>query len=162
MAIVKNFRDGSVVLKDGTGTPKTATLPFEQGNFAVSGFNVGQTEVQEYFARGTLIGLRKGQQNFQDWSCTLTMSEFTLAATGNFIDLIEGTGTDYSARIGTRADLGDIVTFDLVFTIEGTDLGDSADHTLTMLDNRITYEFAEGDPNTITLNGRCYGGITRA
>jgi len=44
--------------------------------------------------------------------------------------------------------------------IEGTTLGEATDHVLTLTGNRISIDFAEGDPNKFTLNGTCYGSIT--
>jgi hypothetical protein len=46
-----------------------------------------------------------------------------------------------------------------VFTVEGTNFGDSADHTLTLTNCEIeTIDFSEGDPNSFTINGVCTGG----
>ena len=41
-------------------------------------------------------------------------------------------------------------------------LGEATDHVLTLTGNRISLDFAEGDPNTFTLSGTCYGSVSAA
>jgi len=52
------------------------------------------------------------------------------------------------------------MTYKLVFTVEGTNFGDSADHVLTLNDVRVTVSVAEGDPDTYNISGTVYGAIT--
>jgi len=158
MAIPKNFRDGTVVVNDGSATPLSLPIAFIQGDFSISGEEAGNTEHSAYQSRGVLIGLRKTSALFQSGSFSLILSEFTLASGGTLLDMIKGTGAFASRRSTTEAK-GDVMTFDLVWTIEGTDLGDSSDHVATMSDCHLTFDIGEGDPNTISCSFTCYGGI---
>lgn len=166
MAIPKNFRDGSVVISDGTAvTPLNVTATFETGDFSIeeAGPGVGGYETSRYLSRGELIGLRKTNKVAASGSMSFTFSEFTLNSTGNVIDMIRGTGTDFGSRVSTSTALGDVMTFDIVLTIEGTDLGDAADHTATLTDVEVTsIGIAEGDPNTVSLGFTIHGTITYA
>lgn len=160
--IPKNMTDGSAVLSDGTGSPLTQTIPWENGDFSHDGLDAVLREVAAYTSRGkTLIGLRHTGLIFPTWSLTFTLGEFTEATTGNVVDMIRGTG-GHSARISTTAALGDVICLDFALTIEGTDLGDAADHVLTLTDNHIRVSVAEGDPDVITLSGTTYGTVTLA
>jgi len=52
------------------------------------------------------------------------------------------------------------MTYKLTWACEGTNFGDSADHTLVMNDCRITLSISEGDPNSFSVSGIVYGTIT--
>lgn len=161
--IPKTFRDGSVVLKDGTGTPLTLTLDMEDGNLSTDGWTADMTEVNAILSRGSLVGLRKGPQVFPTFTLSFLFTEFSEAAAGNVIDMIQGTGTDFAARKSTTEALGDVTTLDLVFTVEGTDLGDSADHSWTWEDcGDLKFGLAEGSENRWQLSGTIYGADARA
>ena len=48
----------------------------------------------------------------------------------------------------------------LVWTVEGTQFGDAADHVLTLNDVRIdSVDVSEGDPNSYTINFTVYGAV---
>ena len=36
-SVVKNFRDGTLLFEDGTGTPLALTVQYDEGNFSLSG-----------------------------------------------------------------------------------------------------------------------------
>ena len=47
-----------------------------------------------------------------------------------------------------------------VWTVEGTNFGDAADHVLTANDVHITScDIAEGDPNSYTISFTVYGAL---
>ena len=160
--IVKNFRDGTLSLLDGTGTPVTYTVTIESGDLKVSGQNfTGKSyEIATYEDRGELCGLRKTTRKYPSGTFSCHFRGFT-GATGS------GTVKDfllfrnaYSGNTSTTS-LGDVKTVDIKLTIEGTDLGDSADHTTTLEDCVIdAVDFEEGDPNKLTINFRVLGLIT--
>ena len=158
-SIVKNFRDGQIILKDGTGTPIAVTIEFESGDFSISGLSANaNTEVTTYLDRGSLGSVRLTSQQFPTWSFTCHMVEFSDAVTKTVWDAVNKTGT-FAAAISTITN-SDVYGLDCVINIEGTSLGEATDHTLTLVGNRITLDFAEGDPNSFTVNGTCYGSIT--
>jgi hypothetical protein len=158
-SIVKNFRDGQIILKDGTGTPIAVTIEFESGDFSISGLSANSnTEVTTYLDRGSLGSVRLTSQSFPTWSFTCHMVEFSDAVTKTVWDAVNKTGT-FAAAVSTITN-SDVYGLDCVINIEGTTLGEATDHTLTLVGNRITLDFAEGDPNSFTINGTMYGSMT--
>lgn len=158
-SIVKNFRDGQLVLKDGTGTPIAVTIQFESGDFSISGLSANSnTEVTTYLDRGALGSVRLTSQTFPTWSFSAHMVEFSDATEKTLWDAVNKTGT-FASAVSTITN-SDVYGLDCVINIEGTSLGEATDHTLTLVGNRITLDFAEGDPNSFTVNGTCYGTIT--
>jgi hypothetical protein len=158
-SIVKNFRDGAIILKDGTGTPIAVTIEFESGDFSISGLSANaNTEVTTYLDRGSLGSVRLTSQTFPTWSFTCHMVEFSDAVTKTVWDAVNKTGT-FAAAVSTITN-SDVYGLDCVINIAGTTLGEATDHTLTLVGNRITLDFAEGDPNSFTINGTMYGSMT--
>jgi len=158
-SIVKNFRDGQIILKDGTGTSIAVTIEFESGDFSISGLSANSnTEVTTYLDRGSLGSVRLTSQTFPTWSFTCHMVDFSDAVTKTVWDAVNKTGT-FAAAISTITN-SDVYGLDCVINIEGTTLGEATDHTLTLVGNRITLDFAEGDPNSFTINGTMYGSMT--
>lgn len=157
--VVKNMIDGSLVIKDGTGTPIDVTVKYENGDFSISGLGAKLREVQAYQSRGNLSSLRHTNRTFPTFSFSAQMSEFTSASDNSLADAIMRNGA-FASAVSTSGANADVYTLDLVFTVEGTSFGDSADHTFTLEDCYCTLDFAEGDPNTFTINGTVYGDIT--
>lgn len=158
-SIVKNFRDGQIILKDGTGTPIAVTIEFESGDFSISGLSANSnTEVTTYLDRGSLGSVRLTSQTFPTWSFTCHMVEFSDSVTKTVWDAVNKTGT-FATAVSTITN-SDVFGLDCVINIEGTSLGEATDHTLTLVGNRITLDFAEGDPNSFTINGTMYGSMT--
>lgn len=153
---IKNLCDGKLTLRDGTPTtPLTCELRFENGDFSMSGFMSIFREVQAYLSRGcTLAGLRHTSLVFPSGSFGFQLSELTENTVGNALDMIRGTGA-YSTRVPTNG-LGDVETLDLIWDIEGTDLGDDGDHQAVIPMVLITFDIAEGDPSQVTCNWTCY------
>jgi len=68
-AVVKNFRDGSLVVSDATTpTPITLTVQYEAGDFSLTGSNEGNSETTVYLDRGELGTLRKTNRSFPSGS----------------------------------------------------------------------------------------------
>lgn len=159
---IKNNMDGSLILKDGTGTPITLTVPYEQGNFSISGLQKVLNNVVAYESRGRLLTVRHTTRVYPTFSFAAYMAQFTAGASAaTLIDVfLKTTSTTFAAAISTLGSTADVYTLDLAFTVEGTDFGDSADPTFTLEDCYCTFDFAEGDPNAFTVNGTVYGAIT--
>lgn len=158
--VVKNqFDSGTIVIEDGTGTPLSVTVRFDQADFSISGLKQVNRGTTAYQSRATVHSIRHTAREFPTGSFSAMVSEFSESGTGTVLDMIHGTG-GHSARVSTTASSGDVITFDITFTMEGTDFGDSADHTFTLEDCEIAYDFAEGDPNTLSFSFTCYGAVT--
>ena len=161
--IPKHFTDGSVTLKDGTGTPVTLSVPFTMGDCAISGLAqdaLGRA-TNAYETRGVLVGLRRGAREYPTFSMSVMVADLSDGSNTTILDFIRKKGS-YAANVSTTATTGDVYTIDIVVTIEGTDFGDAADHTFTLEDVDCRADFSEGEPNTLTINGTIYGTVTPA
>jgi hypothetical protein len=156
-AIVKTQYDGTVALVDGAGT--SYTIPCSVA-LDVSGLQPGGREVIAVEARGVVKSLRKGKKVFPTGSIEVYLTGLSDATKTTLLDFIFGTAY-YSASTSTTTAMGDVRTADIVLTIEGTDLGDSADHVLTMEDCYLSVGIKEGEPNTISGSFTCYGSYSR-
>tara|TARA_R110000823_G_scaffold180483_2_gene312780 strand:- start:36 stop:539 length:504 start_codon:yes stop_codon:yes gene_type:complete len=159
-SVVKNqFGAGSVVISDGTGgTALTTTVDFDNGDFSISGLKAEMKDTAVYQSRGVVHSVRHGARNFATFSFTGMMSEFSDSSGGSAIDMITGkAGTPFAARVSTLGASADVMTFQILFTAEGTDHGDSADHTITMNDCELAFDFSEGDPDSFSFSGTIYG-----
>jgi hypothetical protein len=160
-SIVKNFRDGTIVIKDGTGTPIALTVEFEAGDFSISGLSANSnTEVTTYLDRGSLGSVRLVSQSFPTWSFSAHMTDLSDATSKTLWDAVNKTGA-FASAVSTITN-SDVYGLDVVISIEGSNLGDPTDHVLTLVGNRLSIDFAEGDPNSFTVNGTTYGSITAA
>lgn len=160
--IPKVRRDGSLVLQDATSpTAVTLTVAYEEGNFSFDKPLDAQTVIRD---RSSIVAVRKGDEEPISGSFSFFFRAFTSSDAGSVRDFIEGANA-YSANISTGASGSPYIehyAIDMVFTVEGNDLGDSADHTATFSKCVASLSFAEGDPNTWTLNFTAYGGVTFA
>lgn len=157
---IKNFTHGTVRILDGTGTPLAIIAECDNGDINVSGLVDGLGEIIKYERRGRLKSVARGARVYPSGGMTAQWAQFTDATNGTIEDMLTGkSGSAYAARVGTLG-AGRPVTFDIEVTIEGTDFGDDFDHTFTMEDCRITHDWSEGDPNTLSLSWEILGAIT--
>lgn len=158
-SVVKNFRDGTIVLSDGTGTPLTVTIQFENGDLSMSGANAGQVDHTKYLDRGELGSVRRTSRTFVTGSFSCQMTDLSDSTDRLIWDMVNKTGS-FASAVSTLGANADLYTLKIVLTVEGTNFGDSADHVLTMNDCRCSIDFAEGDPNSFTINFEVLGTIT--
>lgn len=158
-SVVKNFRDGVITLSDGTTpTPLTLTVQFEAGDFSISGLNQGNTEATTYLDRGVLGSVRLTNQTFPTISFTAHMTDISDATNKTLWDAVNKTGS-YASAVSTIAS-SDVYGLTVKLVVEGTNFGDATDHEITCVGVHLSIDFAEGDPNSFTLNGTVYGAIT--
>lgn len=157
--IIKHFTDGSLVVKDGTGTPVTLSIPFTMGDFSLGGLTQALRATNVYETRGVLVGLRKGAKAFPTGSFSCMVADYSDASDRTLLDFLRKNAS-YSANISTTTALGDVYTVDLVFTVEGTDLGDSADHVITLEDCDCSMDLSEGEPNSLSVSFTVYGAVS--
>lgn len=155
-SIVKNFRDGTLTIEDGTGTPISMTVQYEAGDFSLSGITEGQTEIVAYYDRGSLCSLRKTQDAHSTFSFTAHMTDLSDSTEKCLLDVVNKTGA-WSSGVSTRGANADVWTTKVTLTIEGTDHGDSADHVIALDDCRLSLDLSEGDPNSFSISGTVYG-----
>ena len=154
---IKHFTDGSITLKDGTGTPVTLVVPFSQGDFSPAGIQETQQEVVAYQSRGVLHIVRHAAANFPTGSFSFMVADYADATDQTAIDFLLKQGS-FAANVSTLGTNAEVYTVNIVLTIEGTDHGDAADHTITLTNCACTIDVAEGEPNTVTVNYTAYGG----
>ena len=153
----KNFRDGTISLSDGSGSPITLTVQYEAGDFSIDNVMQSSTEVETYLDRGSFHNVRKTNFAPATFTFTATMTDLSDATDKLLWDAVNKKGA-FSAGV-SRGDT-DVWLLLVGLTIEGTDFGDAADHTLVLDKCHLTIAFAEGSPNTFTVNGTVYGDIT--
>lgn len=159
-SVVKNFRNGTIAIADGSGSPITLTVAYESGDFALSGVMEGQKEVAMYLDRGDFGSLR--YTNFTPCTFTFTaqMTEISDATNKNLMDVVSKTGA-WSSGVSTLGAGTDVPwTLNVVWTIEGMNSGDASNHTVTLTNCRLSIGASEGDPNTFSVSGTVYGVIT--
>jgi hypothetical protein len=157
--VIKNFRDGTLVFADNSGTPLTMPIVFEAGDFSIDNLNEGLVDTTAYLDRGEFATLRKTNRVFPSFSFTAHMTDLSDATDKLLYDLARKTGA-FASAVSTLGANADAMTYKLTFTVEGTNFGDSADHTMVLNDCRITLSFSEGDPNSFSVAGIVYGAIT--
>jgi hypothetical protein len=161
--IVKVKRDGTISLLDGTSpSPLSYVISAEPGDFNIS---VPAEVKNDFLDRGRLVGsVRYGD----DQAVTGSFSVYYRGglsvdgAAAALLDILNGTAFSYAASpwISTLGASAEVKTVDLVFTVEGTDFGDAADHVCTIEDCSIeSYSIAEGDPNTISITFRSHTAV---
>jgi len=157
---VKNFGNGTIVASDGTGTPVTMTLAFDNGDLSLNNVKKILRETVAYERKGLLKTVSLGNRIYPTISFTLQMAQFTDASASVFNDFCFFQNK-YVANITTLNDNDQEYAIKLQFTAEGTNFGDSADHTFTADDCvPILDSFSEGDPNTFSFSFTVYGAIT--
>lgn len=159
--VVKNFRDGQLVFSDATTpSPLALTVQFEAGDFSISGLNEGLVETTTYLDRGEFGTLRKTSRTFPSGSFTAHFTDLSDVASATLYDLARWTGF-FAAGVSSLGAASDAKTYKtLVWTCEGTNFGDAADHLLTLSDVRVTsVDIAEGDPTSYTINFVVYGTV---
>jgi hypothetical protein len=158
-SVVKSRRDGKITLKDGTGSPVTLIVEYEEGNLSFEQPLADQTVIRD---RSVIANVRKGDDQPITGTFSFYFRQFTDAANpGSVRDFITGSG-NYSANISTGATGSPYVeefAHTISFLIEGTDLGDASDHEAVFSKCVSSLSFAEGESDTWTLSFTCYGGI---
>ena len=155
--VVKVRRDGTLQLIDGTGTPNTFTVAYENGDVSFDGgAKADRIVIRD---RGTIVGLRKGDDPVPTLSWSTNFRNWRDGTNAQLVDVIDKTGAA-SGWTSVGGSGYEQYLLDIKLTIEGTDLGDSADHTATASKCLITWSFAEGDPDTLNCTAEVLGGFT--
>ena len=151
--IPKVQRDGTITLTDGSNT---YTVAYENGDLSFNKAKAARVVIRD---RGTIVGVRKGEDPIPTVSFTVHMRDFTDGTSLALTDVLENTG---GASSWTSTGSGAYEEYMLTCTlgIEATDLGDSADMTAVLAKVIFEWSFSEGSPNSISVTGEVLGGIT--
>jgi len=167
-SFAKNFSHGSLVAKDGTGTPLSHTLTVDMGDYAIAGVVPGGREVTDYERRGVYYSSAFTTRKYPTITFTCMLNEFANsgAGDGSFIDFLFAQTGDYSALVSTIAPSGATAgkvptAITLEFTLETSSFGDGTDEVLVATKCRIeSVDFAEGDPDLLTFSFKVLGAMT--
>jgi len=154
-----NFRDGSILIEDGTGVPLDVTVQYEAGDLAISGLNQslsGSYDLTAYMDRGELHTVRKTNRTFPQISFTATYTDLSDGTAETLPDIVLQNGA-FSAAVSTLGANADVYALKISWTV--TDPGGGT-HILTADDVALSIDIAEGDPNTFSISGTVYGAIT--
>ncbi len=158
--VIKNFRDGSLVISDGTGTPITLTVSFDEGNFTVNNLKSTLAETVAYETRGQLRSVRHTTILLPTGSFSVMFNQFSEATVGTVCDAILKNGA-FSSAVSVDGANAEVMKYDLAFTVAGTVHGDASDHTFGATSCELVLDsFSEGDPNTVSVSFTCYGQLT--
>lgn len=160
-SIVKNYRDGTITLTTGGGSPITLTVQYENGDFSLTGANsgAGSYEITKYLDRGDLGTVRRTTRSFPTGSFSAHLTDLSDATSNTLWDAVNRTGS-FAAAVSTLGANSDVYTVNLSLSIEGTTLGEAADHVLTMNDCRCSIDVSEGDPDSFSISFEVLGTIT--
>ena len=106
--VVKHFTDGSITLKDGTGTPVTLAVALSVGDLTISGMEtdtLGRT-VNAYETRGVLRSLRRGARVYPTVSFSCQLADITDGTDNTLFDFLLKRGS-YASNVSTTATTGD-------------------------------------------------------
>ena len=153
--IIKTKRDGSLLIRDN-GAANTLTVAFEAGDFSLTIPGPSVINSLDRGEFGTTPSLRYGDDAPMTFSFTANLRDLSDATFATLESIILQSGFVGSTWVSTLGANGEVFTLDLVWTIEGTDHGDAADHTITLTHCVLTGTLAEGDPDTISISGTSY------
>ena len=159
--VPKMRRDGKITLKDGTGTPVTLEVAYEEGNFTFTPTKAAQVIIRD---RHSITNVRRGDEEpAASGSFSIFLREFTDSTNlGCVLDFVNKTG-GYAANVSSGASGTPQIEeycIDIEYEIEGTDLGDDADHKATISKCICDVVFTEGDPSTLAINFVSFGSLT--
>lgn len=153
--VPKIMRDGTLTVTSG-GSPVTYTVAYEDGDLSFSKDKDARIVIRD---RGNIVGVRKGESPVLSGSFTVHQRDFTDASALTLVDMIDGTGAA-SGHTSTGSGAFEHFMVDLKLEIEGSSHGDTADGSVSFSKCICTWDFAEGQPNKISVSFECFGGLT--
>jgi hypothetical protein len=151
-AVVKDLRDGTLTIIDGTGTPVQIELVLDEGDLA---FEIvpGGKEKKEHLDRGILSHVRHGDQKSVPVKFSLKFREF-ISASGvtpkTVFEAITKTG-QCASLTSVNTDNGGVYMLKLQFDIATPTTGEDPER-ITF--NKVYFNkvaFQEGDPNKLSV-----------
>ena len=148
-------RDGTLKLTNGDATVYTCS--YENGDVS---FSEEKAERIVIYDRGTIVGVRSGNDPVPSVSFTVHFREFMNGAANTLMDFVDGTNF-LSGATPTGGTGYEPYMIDVEFQADMTTLSGS-NTKVTMTKVLITTSFSEGSPDSISCTGEIYGTITRA
>lgn len=152
-------RDGTIIIRDNT-TPTALeyTVAYENGDFSYTEEKSDRVVIRD---RGSIVGLRRADDPVLSFSFTVHFRELTNASSDSIIDFIMKTG-NASSNVSAGGNGYEQYLVDIEFNVDKTVVGDTLAQRAVLSKCLLTYQISEGDPDSISLTGECYGGIVRS
>lgn len=147
-------QDGVITITDGTGSPLTCTVVYEDGDMNISELSATQAEDVRFFDRGTLYAVRRGQVVTPTISFSCHLTDFTDATAKNILDVLLWRGT-WSAAVSTFPGAQAV---DVKLTLDSSSAGSGGGpSSITLYGVTLKGSIAEGSPMKLSLSGTVNG-----
>lgn len=158
---VKNNVQGVIVLKDGAGVPNQMTLAFDRGDLSIGPLAWVLNELVKIERRGKFKSANVGARFYPQLSFSAWLAQFTDAAADVVADFMLKRGK-FAGNVSKFGSGHPVYAIDLQYTLEGTNYGDTADHTFTATNfvPRLDSFTESIDGNQIAFSGEVLGPIT--
>lgn len=166
-SVVKQAHDCRIVIKDGAALTYTPSL-FD-GSVTISDLRRKQRDTANYEVRGVFKAKRHTGRVYP--TCTLTIQAANYSGsvdvdgateTASPLDVFNRLGTWASATSTLPVNLGggDVFTVDIEVILEGSDIGEAADHTITLNSVYGVPQLVIAEPATYQIECEILEGIT--
>jgi len=148
-------RDGTISITNGDAT--TYTVAFENGDMSM---NLDLAERIIIYDRGTIVGLRQGNDPVPSISFSVHLRELADSTEDTLLDFIYKTGN--SAAATSTGGTG-FEQFLCTVEFQANMSALSGSNTKVTFNKVLLFaSVAEGNPDTISVTGEVYGSIVRA
>ena len=148
-------RDGTITIKNGDAT--VYTVAYEAGDFSA---NLDKAERIVVYDRGTIVGLRSGNDPVPSISFSVHLRELADASEDTILDFVYQTNNSSAATSGGGTGFEPFLV-EVEFQANMSALSGS-NTKITCKGVLLTASIAEGSPGSISFTGEVYGSITRA
>jgi hypothetical protein len=143
--------DGVLVLSDASGTPKTVTITYTDGDLKIDGLAADAADITVFEKRNVPYAARQtGRKRIKvTFSCHIL--DLSNGSAGTPLDAVRKTGV-FAAGVSTWT-AGDVWFVDLLWTGERTSFGASADASIRLKKFHPEASFSEGIPGKFEITG---------
>ena len=152
--VVGTKRDGIVRLIDGAAN--SLQLTFEVGDFSFSDPRNDRVVIR---SRGSINGLRDGDQPVGELSFSVHFREFTNSSAVCLMDMCYKRGSA-SAFTSTGGSGYEPYLVSVQYDCDKTALGDASSAVANFAKVLLVAAFSESDSDTLEITGEVYGGVT--
>jgi hypothetical protein len=145
-------RDGTIVIKDSTGTPITLTVSFEDGDFAFDELTEGYADTIVLKDRGVPYAMRKSEGQVPSFTFSAHATDFTDATDKTLMDACLKKGM-FAAGVSALGASADVWALSVKFTADTSAIGGAAD-SVEFKKCRLSCSFSEGTPGKFSLKGQ--------
>ena len=153
--VCKVIRDGTISIADNAGV-NAYTIAFEAGDFTASTPGPAVNVFLDRNQLGASPAVRYGSEAGSSGSFTCYLRDVTDAATETALDFIHESGFVGASWVSTLGANSEVLLVSITITVEGTNHGDPADHTIVYNHCRLTGSWSEGDPGTVSFTWQSF------